>query len=176
MNYLYFSAINKHQNSWTATYYDRYENLTLGDMRRRAGGKLWKRVWPDVAKTDELTRAGTKKKDFWLENNSKEIHILKGKDWFLFFCFLLFFMSWRLQLPLFPYYAKYWKKDNYCMFNKVLKSFDWVKMQWFPHNFQERFPFALRLECEYPMWIRTCLTKDVDDRNEISITKHKINK
>ncbi|XP_791043.2 dipeptidyl peptidase 1 [Strongylocentrotus purpuratus] len=52
----FIEGINKHQDSWKATYYDRYVNLTLGDMRRRAGGKLWKRVWPDVSPTDERTK------------------------------------------------------------------------------------------------------------------------
>lgn len=65
---LLLPGINKHQDSWKATYYDRYVNLTLGDMRRRAGGKLWKRVWPDVSPTDERTRQGRNKKPlvFWI--------------------------------------------------------------------------------------------------------------
>lgn len=41
-------------------------------MRRRAGGKLWKRVWPDVSPTDERTRQGRNKEPIRLLDNHIE--------------------------------------------------------------------------------------------------------
>ncbi|XP_022083479.1 dipeptidyl peptidase 1-like [Acanthaster planci] len=53
----FIEKINQYQSSWNAKRYSMYDNLTMGDIQRRAGGRKWKNAYPPPTIPDEKTRA-----------------------------------------------------------------------------------------------------------------------
>ena len=43
---------------WKAKWYSRYDNITMGDLQRRAGGRKWKNAYPPTTEPNEITKAG----------------------------------------------------------------------------------------------------------------------
>ncbi|XP_033640344.1 dipeptidyl peptidase 1-like [Asterias rubens] len=53
----FIDKINEKQTSWKAGWYSRYDNITMGDLQRRAGGRKWKNAYPPPTVPNDITKA-----------------------------------------------------------------------------------------------------------------------